>query len=179
MEARSGAQEPESSRSPAAEFAPPEYIAAQLRSIPPKGLPSEAIAALPHVPQFGNHFGVKLVTKRHIKLCEALAMEACGAVLQIPIQRALPLLPPEALPEALPEAPPLAPQMSSVPFLWGYWVLDDKKTPVIKPKSRPRDEWILGNHNLVMPIRCAEYSNGKLGPWHYSFAQRHNLANTG
>ncbi|KAI0376060.1 hypothetical protein F5Y04DRAFT_286295 [Hypomontagnella monticulosa] len=171
MEERNVTHEAEASKSPATEFAPPEYLAAQLRSDPPKDLPPEAIAALPHVPQFGSHFGIRLLTKKHIKLCEDIAIEKTGAVLHIPIRMPWPPLAPEP-----PGMPLLSPQTPALPFLWGYWVLGDKKAPIIKPKSRPPDEGCLGDQALIMPFRYANYSHGQLGPWQYEFTERGNLA---
>ncbi|KAI1775969.1 hypothetical protein F4818DRAFT_441244 [Hypoxylon cercidicola] len=126
-------------------FASPRYITAQLASALPEHLPPIAIAALPYVPQFGSHFGLDLITKEIVKVCEVLAREQCNTVLHIPITRQWPY-------KAAPQPQVVAPSNSQVPLtgvpvLWGYYAVKGKAetVPIVKSKRRPQDEWLLND----------------------------------
>lgn len=160
-------------------FAPPRYIEAQLASAPPEHLPPIAIAALPYVPQFGSHFGLDLITKEIVKLCEALAREHCSTVLHVPITRQLPH---KTAPQPQVVAPPDSHIASTgISVVWGYYVVEGETeaVPIVKSRRRPQDEWALNDIKISMPIRFAKYSEGKLGPWKYRFEERRQLVEKG
>ncbi|XXG95341.1 hypothetical protein Hte_001602 [Hypoxylon texense] len=155
-------------------FAPPRYIEAQLLSASPEHLPPIAIAALPYVPQFGSHFGLDLITKEIVKLCEAIAREHCSTVLHVPITRQLPH-------KTTPQPQDSQIASTGVPIVWGYYVVEGETeaVPIVKSRRRPPDEWALNDVKIIMPIRFAKYSKGKLGPWKYRFEERRQLVEKG
>ncbi|KAI2617860.1 hypothetical protein GGR54DRAFT_640944 [Hypoxylon sp. NC1633] len=125
---------------PAEEFAPREYIAAQLMLNPPSHLSPIQIAALPIVPQFGPYLGLNLITKSIMKVSEMVAEDYAGTIIEVPIRQWWPL--------------------------WGYWVVGNHQyVPIVKPNTRPTDEGLLQDKTMKMPLRYAEYSSGNLGPW--------------
>lgn len=157
---------------PAIDFAPPQYVMAQLRSDPPAHIPPIARVALPHVPQFGSHFGLGLVTRERVEACETHAVNTSGAVCRIPLLREWP--PRQA------ESPAVALQHSTyTPWLFGYYVINGEDLPIVKSISRPEEEWLLASRRINMPIRFARYSMGKLEPWIYTFKERRELVETG
>lgn len=161
------------SNPPGDSFALPQYIAAQLASASTEHLPSIVVTALPYVPQFGSHFGLNLMTKQMVKVCEALAVGHCNAVLHVPITR--------QWPHEEVASPGSRLLLTENPILWGYYVVGEEAevVPIVKSRRRPRDEWALDDLTILMPIRFAKYSEGKLGPWTYRFVQRRELALVG
>ncbi|KAI1452989.1 hypothetical protein F4805DRAFT_462193 [Annulohypoxylon moriforme] len=88
-------------------------------------------------------------------------------VLHIPLKARLPLEQPEV---ASPS------QIADLAWLWGYWVVGRKRSPIVKSRQRPPDENLLKSSRIQMPLRFAAYSKGIPGRWQYDFTERWGLA---
>ncbi|KAI0888514.1 uncharacterized protein GGS22DRAFT_156073 [Annulohypoxylon maeteangense] len=120
---------------------------------------------LPYAPQYGPYFHVQLLTRRALKHCKMIQKRKSRGVLHIPLEASLP-----------PKQPEVGPvQVINFAWFWGYWVIGDRRIPIVKSRQRPLDEELLNNSRIIMPIRFALYLRGILWPWQYDFVERREL----
>ncbi|KAI0173047.1 hypothetical protein GGR52DRAFT_571550 [Hypoxylon sp. FL1284] len=138
---------------PGRDFAPPRFIAAQLQSAPDVLPCPLALVALPHVPQFGSHFGLNLITKQDVDRSEQLFRKHYGRVLHIPIMSHWPRSR-EVTPAGSQEVV-LSGSRAVAPILWGYYVIEGEAetVPIVRPRLVPSDESLLDSIGIEMPRR--------------------------